>query len=360
VRKVAGLLKRFIPGLTVVTIAVLGLGFVIPVPYVMLTPGPVFNTIGSVDGKELIRISGAPTYQTAGQLDMLTVSEFGGPQEGLDVIQAVKGLFDGTEKVLPRQAVFPEGVSSHEIQQRDAEDFSASQSYAIGAALSYLKLPVHEYVYISSVTEGAPAQGKLHAGDKVIAINGKAVSTPDDVVSHVHNSPIGTPIVFKVDRTGHMLNVTVWSAAHRDDPATSLDESKIPYVGISLDTGYAGDFPIEFGVDGVGGPSAGTMFAVGIIDKLTPGFLNGGKNVAGTGTIDGQGKVGPIGGIQQKMVGAKNAGATLFLAPATNCDEVIGHIPAGLTVTPIKTLSQAVQAIKDYSAGKHVSACSTN
>ncbi len=354
------MLKRFNPGLTIVTMAVIGLGLLIPVPYVLLTPGPVFNTIGSVDGKDLIRISGATTYPTGGQLDMLTVSEFGGPQQGLDIFQAIKGLLDGTEKVLPREAVYDEGISSHEAAQQNAEAFSSSQSYATAAALSYLKLPVHDSVYISSVGEGVPAQGKLHAGDTIIAVDGNPASDPDHVVNAVHSKPIGSTLIFTIERAGHKSDVSVVSAPHPDDPTTTKDESTVGYVGIGVDVSYRGDFPIEFGVDGVGGPSAGTMFAVGIIDKLTPGMLNGGKNIAGTGTIDPDGVVGAIGGIQQKMIAAKNAGATLFLAPIDNCDEVIGHVPAGLTVTPMATLSDAVHRIEDFTAGKHVPACSTN
>lgn len=353
------MLKRFNPGLTIGTMVLIALGLLIPVPYVLLTPGPVFNTIGSVDGKDLIRISGAQTYPTGGKLDMLTVSEFGGPQEGLDIFQAVKGLLDSTEKVLPREAVYDEGVTSKEASQQNAEAFSSSQSYATAAALRYLKLPVHETVYVSSISEGAPAQGKLHAGDTIIAVDGKPATDPEHVVDAVRGNPIGSTLVFTVERAGVRSSVNVVSAAHPDDPTTTKDESTVAYVGVGLDVGYHGDFPIDFGVDGVGGPSAGTMFAVGIIDKLTPGMLNGGKHVAGTGTIDPDGVVGPIGGIQQKMIAARNAGATLFLAPIDNCDEVNGHVPTGLTVTPMTTLSDAVHRIEDFTAGKHVPACST-
>jgi len=113
------------------------------------------------------------------------------------------------------------------------------------------------------------------------------------------------------------------------------------------------DFPFEVSIqlDNVGGPSAGQMFALGIMDKLTPDSLNGGKRVAGTGTIDNVGNVGAIGGIRQKMYGARSAGATIFLAPASNCDEVTGHIPAGLQVFAVKTLSDSVKVLDAVRAG---------
>ena len=113
------------------------------------------------------------------------------------------------------------------------------------------------------------------------------------------------------------------------------------------------DFPFEVQIqlDKVGGPSAGMMFALGIIDKLTPGQLQGGENVAGTGTIDQSGAVGPIGGIQQKLHGALESGATWFLAPADNCDEVTGNIPDGLTVFSVSTLDQALTALEGIKTG---------
>jgi PDZ domain-containing protein len=100
------------------------------------------------------------------------------------------------------------------------------------------------------------------------------------------------------------------------------------------------------------------MFAIGIIDKLTPGALTNGKIIAGTGTITPDGTVGDIGGIQQKLIGARDAGAVLFLAPQGNCQDVIGHIPEGLTVAAIETLEDAMEAIEAFNSGAEVTACS--
>jgi PDZ domain-containing protein len=160
-----------------------------------------------------------------------------------------------------------------------------------------------------------------------------------------------------VIRSGSPIKVAVISGSRVDDPATADDESKIPYVGIGVDTYYQASFDISFGVEGVGGPSAGTMFAIGIIDKLTPGALTDGKTIAGTGTIDPAGNVGEIGGIAQKLIGANAEGAELFLAPQSNCKDVVGHIPSGLTVVPVTTLTEAMQAISDYKGGKKLAAC---
>jgi PDZ domain-containing protein len=119
-----------------------------------------------------------------------------------------------------------------------------------------------------------------------------------------------------------------------------------PLLGVTSSATSTPPFAVHLKIADVGGPSAGMMFALGIIDKLTPGSLTGGRHVAGTGTICGDGQVGAIGGIVQKMAAARAAGATLFLAPKANCDEVVGHIPAGLDVVPVSTLSDSLETLE--------------
>ena len=350
--------SRFKPTLTWSLLILLVAAMFIPVPYVMTSPGPVFNTIGEVNEIELISISGTQTYPTEGELDMTTVSEYGGPQDGLDMFQAIWGWISPDRKVVPRESVYPEGETAEENAARNIEAFSTSQSYAIAAAMDYLDQPINEQVIITSVGLDTPAQDKLRAGDEILAVDGVAMTTPEQVVDAVRSKPIGTDLTFSVVRSGAKLDVVVTSSNRVDDPATEQDEATIPYIGIGIDVNYSAEFDIEFGVTGVGGPSAGTMFAIGIIDKLTPGALTQGKIIAGTGTIDPDGNVGEIGGIQQKLIGARDAGAVLFLAPQGNCDEVIGHIPDGLTVAAIETLEDAMAEIESFNSGAQVTSCS--
>jgi PDZ domain-containing protein len=224
--------------------------------------------------------------------------------------------------------------------------------------MKYLEEPVNEQVIVTSVGVDTPAQDNLRAGDEILAVDGVQMTTPEQVVDAVRSKPIGTDLTFSVIRSDTKLDVVVTSSNRVDDPETEQDEAKIPYIGIGIDINYTAEFEIEFGVTGVGGPSAGTMFAIGIIDKLTPGALTQGKIIAGTGTIDPDGNVGEIGGIQQKLIGARDAGAVLFLAPQGNCDEVKGHIPEGLTVAAITTLEDAMAAIESFNNGDQVTACS--
>ena len=349
--------SRLKPTLTWTLLILLGAAMFIPVPYVMTSPGPVFNTIGEVNEIELISISGTETYPTEGELDMTTVSEYGGPQEGLDMFQAIWGWIDPDRRVVPRESVYPEGETEEENTARNVEAFSTSQSYAIAAAMDYLDQPIKEQVIVTSVGLDTPAQDKLRAGDEILTVDGVQMTTPEQVVEAVRSKPIGTDLNFSVMRGGTKLEVVVTSGTRPDDPETEQNEATIPYIGIGIDINYSAEFEIKFGVTGVGGPSAGTLFAIGIIDKLTPGALTQGKIIAGTGTIDPDGNVGEIGGIQQKLIGARDAGAVLFLAPAGNCDEVIGHIPDGLTVAAIETLEDAMDEIEAFNAGATVTPC---
>ena len=349
--------SRLKPTLTWTLLILLGAAMFIPVPYVMTSPGPVFNTIGEVNEIELISISGTETYPTEGELDMTTVSEYGGPQEGLDMFQAIWGWIDPDRRVVPRESVYPEGETEEENAARNVEAFSTSQSYAIAAAMDYLDQPIKEQVIVTSVGLDTPAQDKLRAGDEILTVDGVPMTTPEQVVEAVRSKPIGTDLNFSVMRGGTKLEVVVTSETRSDDPETEQNEATIPYIGIGIDINYSAEFEIKFGVTGVGGPSAGTLFAIGIIDKLTPGALTQGKIIAGTGTIDPDGNVGEIGGIRQKLIGARDAGAVLFLAPAGNCDEVNGHIPDGLTVAAIETLEDAMDEIEAFNTGETVTPC---
>lgn len=351
-------MRKFLPSLSLTLVCLMVVAVSAKTPYVILEPGPVFDTLGSDSGKPIIKISGTKTYPTAGELNMTTVSESGGPESGISIVQAAWAWINPDASVMPREVLYDEGTTQEQDYQAGSEDFSTSQSNAIAAALMYLHKPVRTELAVTSVSFGAPADGKLHAGDRMISVDGHSVHTPERVVQLVRDQKIGTLHTFVVDRAQKRTTVRVKSAAHPDDPSTTSDETKTPYVGIGVGYFYSADFAINFGLEDVGGPSAGGMFALALVDKLTPGAMTGGNIIAGTGTISPLGKVGAIGGIGHKMLGAKKAGAKLFIAPRSNCDEVVGHIPSGLTVVPVSTLGQGIAAIKSFNAGGALEKCS--
>ncbi len=342
------------------TILLLGAAFLLPVPFVKLAPGPTFNVIGSVDGSPVIQISGTQTYPATGSLDMTTVLESGGPRGGLTFVTAIASWMNPSDAVVPRELIFPDDVSGEDVQKRQALLFSTSESNAVAAAMNYLGKPVVTTTVVTAVYADSPADSVLLPKDEITSVNGEKVTQPQGVASAVRSQPIGTTFDIGIRRDGVEVDgvmkdnvdqtVTVASAANPDDPS-------VPYIGIGVGSFYAAEFPIDFTLEDVGGPSAGTMFATGIVDLLTPGDLTGGGHVAGTGTIEPDGTVGAIGGIRQKLAGAREAGATLFIMPKVHCAEAEGHFPDGLTVVPVETLTQGIEAIQAFTAGQPVASC---
>ena len=322
----------------IVVAALMGL---VHVPYAILKPGPITNTLGNgAGGKPLVTVTGKGTYPTTGALDFTTVSVWGGPNNPVNVWDWIAGHLDDTNTVVPEEELFPKGVTATQVDAENAAEMADSQQEAIAVALRSLGQTVPEVVTIRELTKDSPAKGVLRAGDILESIDSHAVATPDAVRAQIRTHKAGGTALFTVRRDGKTQTLTVRTA----------DSQGHAVVGIFLQSSF--DFPIKVSINAgdVGGPSAGTMFALAVYDKLTPGALTGGANIAGTGTIDGDGKVGQIGGIQQKLSGAKRGGATWFLAPADNCDEVVGHIPDGLRVVKIATFAQARDAVEAIAA----------
>ena len=346
--------RAWLGAATALGAAMLVVGVVVPVPFVELSPGPTYNTLGEADGKPIISISDTPTYPTSGNLDLTTVNERGGPGHPVYLGRVVVGWADPSVRVVPREAFYPDDVDPGQVAAENTQLFSDSESDAIAAALRYLKRPVITLTIVSQVVGGGPSDGKLEAGDVLQSIDGVRVTEPQtvtDTMTKVSPGDKVTLVVRPEEGKDPEKTVVVTTGKAPDDPNRA-------FLGIGVGTTYKAPFPISVQLGGVGGPSAGTMLSLGIIDKLTPGELNGGRFVAGTGTITPDGEVGPIGGIAQKLVGARRAGATLFLAPESNCDDVVaGGVPDGLTVARIKTLGDAVAAIEAYVAGKPVTGC---
>jgi PDZ domain-containing protein len=326
----------------------------VKLPLLILSPGPTYNTIGEVDGEPLISITGTTTYPTGGMLDMTTISERGGSSGGVYLGEALLGWAAPGRAVIPRESIYGPETTGAQVAERNDQLFALSQSDSVAAAMNELGIPTEPAIVVTVVGGGSPADGTVEAGDQIVTVDGQQVSTPAQVGELVREREVGDTVVLEVLRreepgaepTRETLEVVTAANPQPEDPAAAPQ----PYLGIVVGTAYEPPFDIEFGDSNVGGPSAGMMFSLGMIDMLTPGELNGGRHVAGTGTIDPEGNVGPIGGIRQKLVGAKRAGAELFLAPQSNCDEVEGSIPDGLTVIPVSTLGEARDTLEKWVA----------
>lgn len=325
---------------------------VAPAPYVIEQPGPVFNTLGTdravgsgpaADAKPLISIPGRQTYPTAGSLDLLTVSLVGNPDQLPRWLDVVSAWFTPSKAVLPLDDVFPPGTTTQQSDSQNAALMVDSQQDAVAAALNDLGYHFPQAVAVKQVITGTPAEGVLKVGDEITAVGGKPVHGVQTLRDLLQAHGAGTPAQVGIVRAGVPSTVSI-------TPEKSGGQT---VLGIGAGMDYSFPFDVKIQLDNVGGPSAGQMFALGIIDKLTPEKLNGGKRVAGTGTIDNEGNVGPIGGIRQKMYAARDEGhATYFLAPASNCDEVTGHIPSGLRVFAVKKLQDSLKALAAIRNGR--------
>jgi len=353
--------RRVIIGWVAIGLAVV-LGLVlalVPAPFVIEQPGPVYNTLGTDqqvgateggDAKELISISGQKTYPTSGSLDLLTVSVVGNPEQRPSWMEIAGAWFQPSKAVLPLESVFPPGTTTEQSNAENAALMVDSQQDAIAAALNELGYTFPENVAVKQLIKGTPAADVLKVGDEITSVNGTKIASVDELRSAVKENGTGKAAELGIVRDGAPTTVSI----------TPTESQGQVVLGIGAGMDYTFPFDVKIQLNDVGGPSAGQMFALGIIDKLTPGSLNGGKRIAGTGTIDNTGQIGPIGGIRQKMYAARDDGkADYFLAPASNCDEVTGHIPAGLRVFAVKTLDDSLKVLKAVEDGSSTSGLAT-
>jgi Lon-like protease len=332
----------------VCVVAALVVAAVMTVPYVALTPGPTLNTLGKPGGKELIQIAGHRTYPTTGNLNLVTISYIGGPGSGFNVFSALRAWLTPHDAVVPSSEIFSSGQTQQQVIQQDTQEMLGSQQDATAAALCYLNVGFKTQDPISATVKGTPAYGVLRAGDKITAVDGTPVGCHHDVVTMIRDREPGAPVTLTIDRNGSTKTVTL----------KTKDVGNKPVVGIELGSAvYQFPFRITINLANIGGPSAGLMFALGIVDKLTPDNLTGGRFIAGTGEIEPTGAVAPIGGIQQKMAGARTAGATVFLTPAANCPNTAGAVPAGLRLVKVGSLADAISELQAIKAGKPVPSC---
>ncbi len=321
---------------------------VVSVPYVALTPGPTLNTLGKPGGKQLIQITGRATYPATGNLNLVTVSYTGGPGTDFNIFSALRAWLTPNVAVVPASEIYGSGQTPQEVIQQDTQQMLGSQQDATAAALCYLNIGYSTADPISTVVKGTPAYGVLHPGDKITAVDGTLVGCHHDVVTMIRARTPGAPVDLTVDRNGVVRTVRL----------TTENVANKAVVGIQLGSPtYRFPFTVKINLADVGGPSAGLMFALGIVDKLTPGNLTGGRFIAGTGEIQPDGAIAPIGGIQQKMAGARAAGATIFLSPADNCANTAGAVPTGLRVVKVSTLAGAISELEAIEAGKPVPSC---
>lgn len=310
----------------------------VTVPYVALGPGPTYNTLGEVDGKPVVAIEGTPVKPTSGNLNMTTVAQ----RDGLSLGQAMALWLSGSDQLVPRDLVFPPEKSREDIEKSQNDDFQRSEDNAAYAALNFLDYP--QAVTVENVNDPGPSQGKLRNGDAIDAVDGTKITDLEQFAGILKTTKAGQEITVDYRRENAEPGTTTITLGKGED-------RDYGFLGIAVRDAPWAPFSIDFNLANIGGPSAGLMFSLAVIDKLTTGDVNGGKFIAGTGSITPDGAVGPVGGVIHKISSARDAGATVFLVPAENCDEARTVRPDGMELIKVDTLPQAMDALKSLTSG---------
>lgn len=316
----------------------------LPVPYMIQMPGPVVNTLEKVKGQDLVTIEGTQTYPASGQLDLLTVAVAGGPDRSVFSPQVLRGVFAHDDTVIPSEAYYPLGTTGDEVSEENSGQMASSQDTATAAALTELGIDYDSRIEVASVVEGTPAEGELEVGDVITSVDGQDLAgSAEDMKKVSETVQEGDPVTLGIEREGTASSVEVTpEAAHG-----------VPMIGVTMQQAFDFPFDVTFNVEDIGGPSAGTIFALTIIDELTPGDMTGNVPIAGTGEISPEGTVSPIGGARQKVSAASDAGAEYFLSPKDNCAEVVeAAARTDLTVVRIDDLHSARTSIESIAAGE--------
>ncbi len=347
-RRILTLIALFVPLVLLVV-----LGFTVTVPFVAMGPGPTFNTLGDVtlqqqDGSTeevpVVEVEGVPVDPVSGHLNMTTVAV----RDQITLFDALGLWAGGANGVVPRDEVYSPGKSEEQIREHNQAAFSESEHSAAVAAMRHLGL---SQVVVKQIVQHSGAEGVLEPGDVITAVDGTDVTTASQLTDLISAHAPGETVDVAFRRGDAEKTVTVTLSAS-SDPAASGG-----VLGITVADTVPSDIDVTFNLTDIGGPSAGLMFSLALVDKLSPGELSGGEFVAGTGTIDPSGQVGPIGGIPYKMRAARDAGSTVFLVPAGNCSEAVRHAPDGLTLVKVDTLDDAISGLQALEAGRPAPHC---
>jgi PDZ domain-containing protein len=319
--------RWIITAIVVVGLAAAAVFVPIPVVYLYL-PGPVS------DAEDLIEISNSETFSSEGSLYMTTVSV----DTSVTLVEIVIAGIDPSKKVVMKDDL-TQGRSLEELRIEQDAEMDESHESARQVALSELGLdqPTGAGAKVVTTITGAPADGVLRPGDVIVAVDGQRTDTTCEVGRIIDSHETGETIEVTVSRGGRELNFDL-------EVDTNPFDGSPAFIGVQMETVDFSFHPgvgVAFKTGRIAGPSAGLMLALALYDRLTPDDLTGGREIAGTGTLFCDGSVGPIGGIQQKVAGARAEGAEIFLAPAGNYDEAL-QVAAGIEIVSIRTFGDAI------------------
>jgi PDZ domain-containing protein len=333
--------QRVIAGVAVA--ALVGLVFALNfyrLPVVALSPGPMEDVLAR------LKVEGSRVYDSKGKLYLTSV----GIDDDVRFYEALLDLANHDVELYPRTQLYPERQDSAEIDRENAALMDRSKETATVVALREVGYDIKPSgIEITQVVSGAPADGRLKATDRILEADGRPVHSTKEVRKAITAHKVGERITFKIERLGRTRKVPV--------PVERVEgESR---VGILLRDLFP-ELPIKVSIttlNNIGGPSAGLMFTLSIIDKLTPEDLTAGRRIAGTGEIDLDGAVGPVGGVAEKLVAVHRLGLTTFFIPAGNCADVRGRVPHGLRLVKVSKVGDALRFLRDPKVAASAPSC---
>jgi PDZ domain-containing protein len=313
--------------------------FFVPTPYVLMSPGTPQNILG-----DAISISGAQTFPTKGKLSVTSVMVTN-PDSYLTGFDILYGWITSDQAVLPRVEIYPENETAEQSNQQGAADMQESQVNATSAALSLLGYKGESKLIINTVNPNSFAFKQLLTGDQIISVDQQILTSATQITDYLDTKKAGDVVKVKVIRSS---GGTATNLKPIDIPVKlSKRDDGSAYIGVNIETKHNFPVNVKIKLDETGGPSGGLIFALGIVEKLQSEDLIRGRNIAGTGTITDTGEVGPIGGITEKIIGAKKAGVSIFLAPIDNCSDITHpELLNGIKVVPVATLSEALAVLR--------------
>lgn len=356
--------------LTLLSLIALFALFLVPLPYIVYDAGPTVDVLSERDGTPVIDIQGEEKAQrqlrdpqpNEGQLRMVTVSELGGPGSTVRFGNLFRAYFSKQRSIVPYSSVYTEEVTREDVEEASQVQMASSHSAGTVAAFEYLGIPIDTILLIVGTVPGSDAEGTLEEGDVLVSLE-----TPDGI-THPIDSPSVPFTVLPNVAPESTVKVTVIRGGEVDvekmrvvggkeievevTTQAAPDGEKGSKLGVYLDALTELPFDVDIHLERIGGPSAGVMFALGIVNKLSSEDITNGEKIAGTGALDFAGNVHPIGGINQKLYGAERDGAQWFLLPTKNCEEALTNHPEKLQMVPVANFTEALDAVEMIATGE--------
>ena len=308
--------------------------------YYFMSPGPPYQWD--------IEYGNIENYEFDGNLFQLTVRR----DEANALIYAWSYVNDSVD-LYPREVILPKGVTPEELTQISIQNMKTSENVAIAVALTYLGYDIGskgDGVSVVGILDDSPVKDKLQKGDLLNSINGEEISSATEFIATLRRYQIGDTVTIGVKRDfdGERKNIEVQTKLI--EHVEYEGEPMVGFLATTVNERFDFPFEVDIKTGNVGGPSAGLMMALNVYNNLIPEDITNSLVVAGTGTIEIDGSVGPVGGIKQKVIAAKRAGAELILVPTANFEDAIPMATESTAIAAIDSFEEALKVISEYSS----------